>query len=125
MTTEHTDRRIAHVHRYPNRYLHKIARQRATKRGIEFTITVDDVIVPSYCPILGVKLRVGVGRSGRQGGNFDSPSLDRKDPSRGYVPGNVMVISHLANTMKQAATNEQLVAFAKWVLSRPELVAGA
>lgn len=106
-----------YAHRHPNRRMWSVAKQRAKQRGIEFTISRDDIVIPTHCPVLGMELRLGVGRSGRQGGNPDSPSLDRIDSSRGYVPGNVRVISHLANSMKGAATKEQLRKFAMWVLS--------
>ena len=38
----------------------------------------------------------------------NSPSLDRIIPSKGYVIGNVMVISDLMNRMKQDSTFEDI-----------------
>ena len=106
-----------YAHRHPNRRMWSVAKQRAKQRGIEFTITQDDIVIPKVCPVLGINLVLGVGVSKRQGGNKNSPSLDRIDPSKGYIPGNVRVISHMANSMKGAASKDELIRFAKWVLS--------
>lgn len=102
--------------KYPEKYLHRVAKHRAKKRGVEFSITPADIRIPETCPVFGFPLVLGVGISGKPGGNFNSPSLDRIDPSVGYVPGNVRVISHLANSMKRDATPAQLRQFAEWVL---------
>lgn len=61
--------------------------------------------------MLGLRLFVG------QGGHHPcSPSLDRRDPALGYVPGNVWVISNRANTMKNDARPDELIKFAKSIL---------
>ena len=54
------------------------------------------------------------GLSGKQQPN--SPSLDRIDSTKGYIPGNVMIMSTLANKMKQNATPEQLKQFGRYHL---------
>jgi hypothetical protein len=53
--------------------------------------------------LLGIPLKTGDRKV-----NDSSPSLDRKDPSRGYTPDNVWVISFRANTIKSNRTWEQL-----------------
>lgn len=96
-----------------DQYLVSVARQRAKKKNIVFNISRNDVTIPKYCPILGIKLetnRVGIG-----GGLDNSFSLDRLNPNDGYIPGNVQVISRLANNMKSTATPEQLLKFADWI----------
>jgi len=50
-----------------------------------------------------------------QGFSKWSPSIDKVDPKLGYVPGNIQVISMLANCMKRDATREQLHMFADWI----------
>lgn len=91
------------------------ASERAVRLGLPFALTWRYVesIYPEICPYLGIRLRVGVGAQ-HQG----SPTLDRIVPARGYVEGNVEVISYLANAMKNGATPEQLVTFARNVLGR-------
>lgn len=88
------------------------ARQRAKKKNIEFSITEEDIIIPEYCPALGIKLEI---QKGLKVARKSSPSLDRIDVSKGYIPGNIQVISKLANTMKNAATLEELQLFSKWL----------
>ena len=92
------------------------ARSRAKKNGLECTITVDDIVIPEFCPALGIKLepRVGAGRSNREEIGC-SPSLDRIDNSKGYVPGNVAVISLRANMIKTDATAAELKAVASYI----------
>jgi hypothetical protein len=90
------------------------AKQRARDKGLEFDLTAADVVIPSVCPILGMPLEH---KKGSPGGAHNSPALDRIDNTKGYVRGNVIVISHLANMMKSSATPEQLLKFADWVYS--------
>lgn len=75
------------------------ARSRAKQRGIEFDISLEDVIINTICPVLGIKL-------GHEGSRDNTLSLDRVDPSLGYVKGNVRIISHLANRWKNNMTLE-------------------
>jgi hypothetical protein len=75
------------------------ARQSAKKYGRAHTITKDDIVIPSYCPLLGIPLFIGGGKVAD-----NSPTLDRIDSALGYVPGNVWVISHRANRIKNNAT---------------------
>lgn len=88
------------------------AKNRSKNRNHEFNLEFDDIIVPEYCPILNIKLEYN---SGRAGGKKNSPSLDRKDNTEGYIKGNVIVISQLANCMKSSASVEELKEFAKWI----------
>lgn len=85
------------------------AKQRAARAGVPCTITADDIVVPSHCPVLGIPL---YRRLGRKGGCDNSPSLDRIYPEDGYVPGNVVVVSRRANRAKSDLTIEELTAVA-------------
>lgn len=79
------------------------AKKRAKKRGLEFNIEVSDVVIPEFCPVLGLKLEQGKGKM-----QASSPTLDRIDSSKGYIKGNVRVISYRANMLKNNATVEEL-----------------
>lgn len=89
----------------PRRKILYNARNRAKARNIECDLTVDDIVIPELCPVLGIPLvaTVGEGRVPMQE-NTNAPTLDRIDPSKGYVRGNVMVISARANFLKADAS---------------------
>lgn len=94
------------------------AKERAAKDFIDFSIEIDDIVIPEKCPYLEIPLTHSLGK----GQLPSNSSLDRIDSSKGYVKGNVQVISRLANTMKSNATNEQLETFAKNVLHMRSLI---
>lgn len=51
------------------------------------------------------------------GGDLDtSPSLDRINPNGDYSPGNIQIISNLANRMKNNACDEQLLRFSHYYI---------
>lgn len=79
------------------------ARRRAKKRGIPCTLTDNDVVIPEFCPVFGTRLQVGTRQSKR-----NAPSIDLIKYETGYVPGNIRVISHRANTLRSNATVEEL-----------------
>lgn len=88
------------------------AHNRALLKNVPCTITWKDLSYVEYCPLLEIKLNWG--KTSNEGGrNMDTPSLDRINPSLGYIPGNVRIISNLANMMKSSATLEQLQTFYK------------
>lgn len=86
------------------------AKGRAAKTGLPFNIDKEDIIIPDKCPVLGLVLTSHV-----KGIRDNSPTLDRKIPSLGYIKGNVSVISNLANRIKQDATHEQIIKVAEYV----------
>jgi hypothetical protein len=82
-----------------------LSRGRAKKKGIQFDIDVSDIVIPNICPVLGIPIYKDIS-SNR--GMDNSPSLDRIDNSKGYVKGNVMVISFRANKLKGDASIDEL-----------------
>lgn len=90
----------------------KDAKRRATQLNVPFNLTLEDIPKETHCKYLNIPLRITV----NEGQVMDCPSLDRIIPELGYVKGNVQIISKLANTMKNCATEEQLKTFATNVL---------
>lgn len=99
----------------PEKRLIWAARKRAKEKGLEFDIEESDIHVPTHCPYLNIELVPHVPRGNKRD---QCMSLDRVDNSKGYIKGNVEVISHLANSMKNSASQEQLILFAKEILKR-------
>lgn len=97
------------------------ARFRGRKRGLIATIRPEDLIWPTHCPVLGLELDYPE-RSGMRGespAQSNWPSLDRWDSARGYVPGNVFVISLRANTLKNNATHDEILKIAAYLAHHP------
>jgi hypothetical protein len=87
------------------------SRSGAKFRGLEFAITVADLDWPTHCPVLGIELAY----TGKGERRDNYPSLDRIDNSKGYVPGNVQVISWRANRIKWDCTPAELEAVLRYV----------
>jgi hypothetical protein len=95
-------------------YIFRGTKSRARKRGIEFTITLADVPVPRDCPCCGRELQLRTGPI-KKGPNAASPSIDRINPARGYIPGNVSVICWRCNELKRDATIAELRTILSWL----------
>ena len=82
------------------------ARKRITDPSL-FTITLEYIHALAkgvdVCPILKIPLQYANGKL-----CDSSATLDKLDPSKGYVPGNVWIISDKANRMKSDATLEEI-----------------
>lgn len=84
------------------------AKGRASKSGLEFNIDKEDIIIPDICPVLKTPF---------ERNTYYTMSLDRIDSSKGYIKGNVQVLSFKANVMKNSASKEELIKFAEWILN--------
>lgn len=85
------------------------AKQRAKRTNVPFDLQESDIEIPAFCPVLRTKLSRALGSKGP---GENSPTLDRIIPSRGYVPGNVVVISNRANRAKNDLSADELRALA-------------
>lgn len=83
--------------------------QRAKKHNLPFDITEQDIKdiwpIDNKCPALNIQFIIG----GYDTQNYDSPALDRIIPSKGYVKGNIQIVSALANGIMSSATPEQVL----------------
>lgn len=93
----------------PQHYLWYVARTRARKYGTEFSIDKEDIIIEEKCPILGLTLTKGDGYLP------NAMSLDRVDNNKGYIKGNVRVISRKANLLKSSLTIDILDNIIKYI----------
>lgn len=81
--------------------------------GIEFSIPFGEMEFPDVCPVLGMPLVYG----GRQHQD-NCATYDRLDPKKGYVSGNVNIISYRANRLKFNGTLDEIRAVADWMESK-------
>jgi hypothetical protein len=91
--------------------LWRSAKARAKAKGIEFALDPRDIVIPEFCPVLALKLTPEPGLKLCH----TSPSLDRFDNDKGYIPGNVFVISWRANCLKRDATADEMAAVLRYM----------
>ena len=74
----------------------------AISAGIEWDIDFGDLEFPVTCPVLGIEIDYWADT--RQ---ENSVSFDRIDSTKGYVKGNVLIMSWRANRIKNDGTAEE------------------
>lgn len=95
------------------------SKERANKYKIPHDIKLDWLVEQfghlTHCPVLDIELNWA-----KPNGVlcYDSPSIDKVVPELGYVKGNVMVVSVMANAMKSNASPEVLRKFCEFHLER-------
>lgn len=82
-------------------------RNNAKKKGIIFDLEFSDIQWPTHCPVLGMKLTYGT--VFKKGHCRHSASFDRIDPAKGYVKGNIIIVSMQANAIKQDVGFEDIL----------------
>lgn len=94
----------------PISFLISTAKYRAKIEGMDFNLTLEELEIPIYCPVFGLKLQFNPGRR-----KANSYSLDRKDNSKGYTKDNVKIISFKANQYKGDMTIEEVESLLKYM----------
>ena len=80
------------------------------KDRIELLTSMD---IPDVCPCLGTTLDYG--SKGAHNRLECSPSVDKVVPDKGFVKGNLFIISWRASRIKNDSTHEELLAISNWV----------
>lgn len=101
------------------RRLYSVAKQRAKAQGIPFDLQIRDVVEKfkrGVCEATGMALDLT--GSDEQHVTPFSPSLDRIDPSKGYVTSNVQVVCMAYNTAKNQWDHQDVLKLARALVSR-------
>ena len=99
-----SDRRKNNWKYQPTKHMLYNSKQRAKEAGMEHTLTIDDIVIPDFCPVLGIKLETGDRKN-----HYNAPSIDRIDNTKGYIKDNIVVVSTRANLLKKDATIKELI----------------
>lgn len=86
-------------------------RTRAKRKDLDFNLTLKDLVIPEYCPVLGMPLRKIFGGHPTD----DLPTVDRIDNNKGYTTDNIKIISWKANRMKSNYTLEDIESLYKYM----------
>ena len=95
--------------RYYEKQILRATRSRAKRDGIEFNLTIEDIVIPEKCVFLDIPLT----RTQGKGRVWSNASIDRIDNNIGYVKENIQIISLKANVMKSHASLSELIIFSK------------
>lgn len=114
-----TNKKANFLRELPSKYYwlnHMLTKKKIPKSERKFIL--ETLNLPDVCPILGIPLNYdGHGEGPGQSRKDNSPSIDQILPGKGYVLGNMQVISWRANRIKNDATPEELRSIADYMLN--------
>lgn len=96
---------------YEKRLL-SLVKSKCKTENIPFDLTIEDIVIPSNCPKTGIPMIVHTER----GKFYDTPSIDRIDPKKGYTKGNIRFVCLWYNTAKLCFTDEEVMELCKKVV---------
>ncbi|WP_131454983.1 hypothetical protein [Synechococcus sp. BS56D] len=93
------------------------ASSRASQGGYGFDLSPEEIVIPKFCPILGIEINeeMDINRE-------NAPSLDKFYPDKGYLRGQVFVTSMMANRLKSDATPAEMRAIADWLAKEEDRI---
>lgn len=119
MVTKEKDReyQVRYRRKHRAKDLIRHAKERATKRRLPFDLSahaweIQQRIDAGLCELTGLPLNLNGGRT------WDSPSLDRIVPAKGYTYENVRVVCHAANSALGDWGENKLIALALAILGK-------
>ena len=100
---------------------------RARRKGLPVDVDLDylESIATDECPVFKEPFVWGQAGDNMHTPNPNGPSLDRVIPELGYVRGNLVFISHRANSIKQNVTELELYMVADWLHDKRKEVLNA
>ena len=97
------------------------ARNRAKRKHLAFDLTLEDIVIPQKCPMLGLNI-LQQWESHRNHTKEDGyPTIDRIDSTKGYTKDNIQIISWRANNLKSNASLQEMVELGVWAKQQLEL----
>ena len=89
-------------------------------KKVPFDLTFEylkELGIPKICPVLGIPIELLSNEMSKENLKFrspNSPSIDRFYPEKGYVQGNIQIISWRANNLKRNGSPEDWIKLADW-----------
>ncbi len=110
------EQRLESYNKNPQLYIWEQTRSRAKQYQLDFNITPEDIVIPTHCPIFGIPLIKSMIRT------ENTPSIDRIDPTHGYIKGNIQIISMRANRLKSNMTLSEIKALYEYVNQKVDIL---
>src|SRR6266403_1510945 len=96
------------------------ARVRARRLGLDFDLPIDWVrnqLERGTCAVTGIPFDLAIGLGSRFHSKY-APTIDRIDPSRGYVSRNCQVVICQYNAAKGAWAHDDVISLARTLIAR-------
>ena len=95
---------------HEQRHKFRMKKANCVRNGVKWNIEFGEIDWPTHCPMLGNELDYfNIGHKDKW------PTFDKIVPSKGYVKGNVQIISWRANRIKNDATPAELLKIAEYM----------